>query len=95
MFISQAFRSEEAANWTIALSRRISDASGHFQGVAVAWVDLDYFRRFYQAIDLGEGSEVVLFRQDGGLLARYPLAGDERSQPFAEEALLRNLLAGQ
>lgn len=36
----------------------------------MAWVDLDYFRRFYQAIDLGAGSEVVLFRQNGGLLAR-------------------------
>ncbi|MBI3530053.1 MAG: PAS domain S-box protein [Betaproteobacteria bacterium] len=95
LFISQAFRSEGAANWAIALSRRINDAGGRFQGVAVAWVDLDYFRRFYQAIDLGEGSEVVLFRQGGGLLARYPSAGDELSRPFAEEALFRSLLAGQ
>jgi PAS domain S-box-containing protein len=63
--------------------------------VAVAWVDLDYFRRFYQAIELGEGSEVVLFHQGGGLLARYPSAGDERSRPFAEEALFRRLLARQ
>ncbi len=63
--------------------------------MAVAWVDLDYFRRFYQAIDLGEGSEVVLFRQGGGLLARYPSAGDELSRQFAEEALFRSLLAAQ
>ena len=95
LFISPAFRREGAANWTIALSRRINDAGGRFQGVAVAWVDLDYFRRFYQAIDLGEGSEVVLFRQGGGLLARYPSSGDELTRPFAEEALFRNMLAGQ
>jgi PAS domain S-box-containing protein len=95
LFISQAFRREGTVNWTIALSRRINDARGRFQGVAVAWVDLDYFRRFYQAIDLGEGSEVVLFRQGGGLLARYPSASDELSRPFAEEALFRSLLAGQ
>jgi PAS domain S-box-containing protein len=95
LFISQAFRSEGAANWTIALSRRINDAGGRFQGVAVAWVDLDYFRRFYQAIDLGAGSEVVLFRQGGGLLVRYPSAGDELSRQFPEEALFRSLLAGQ
>jgi len=95
LFISQAFRGEGATSWTIALSRRIDDARGLFQGVAVAWVDLEYFRRFYQAIDLGEGSEVVLFRQSGGLLARYPSAGDELSRPFAEEALYRSLLAGQ
>ena len=95
LFISQAFRREGTANWTIALSRRINDTGGRFQGVAVAWVDLDYFRRFYQAIDLGEGSEVVLFRQGGGLLARYPSAGDQLSRSFAEEALFRSLLAGQ
>jgi PAS domain S-box-containing protein len=95
LFISQAFRSEGAASRTVALSRRIDDADGRFQGVAVAWVDLDYFRRFYQAIDLGEGSEVVLFRQDGGLLARYPSAGDESSRPFAEEALFQRLLIAQ
>ena len=59
----------------------------------MAWVDLDYFRRFYQAIDLGAGSEVVLFRQNGGLLARYPSAGDERGRPFAEESLFRRLMA--
>ncbi len=95
LFISQAFRHEGTANWTIALSHRINDAGGCFLGVAVAWVDLDYFRRFYRAIDLGEGSEVVLFHQGGGLLARYPSAGDELSRPFAEEALFRSLLPGQ
>jgi len=95
LFISEAFRREGVANRTIALSRRINDAGGRFHGVAVAWVDLDYFRRFYQAIDLGEGSEVVLFRQGGGLLARYPSAADELGHPFAEEALFRSLLAAQ
>jgi PAS domain S-box-containing protein len=93
LFISEAFRREGTANWMIALSRRIDDAGGRFQGVAVAWIDLDYFRRFYREIDLGEGSEVVLFRQDGGLLARYPGEGDELGRPFADEILYRNLVA--
>ena len=94
LFISEAFHREANANWTIALSRRIDDAGGRFQGVAVAWVDLDYFRHFYQEIGLGEGSEVVLFRQDGGLLARYPGGGDELSRPFADESLYRRSIAG-
>lgn len=93
-FISEAFRREGTANWMIALSRRIDDAGGRFQGVAVAWIDLDYFRRFYREIDLGAGSEVVLFRQDGGLLARYPGESDELVRPFADESLYRNLITG-
>ena len=95
LFISEEFRRENSGNWTIALSRRIEDERGRFIGVAVALVDLDYFRRFYEAINLGAGSEIVLFRRDGGLLARYPAAGDEPGRPFAEEKLFNNLLAGQ
>lgn len=94
LFISEAFRREGTANWMIALSRRINDAGGRFQGVAVAWIDLDYFRRFYREIDLGAGSEVVLFHRDGGLLARYPGEGEELGRPFADESLYRNLIAG-
>jgi len=93
LFISEAFRRDATANWTIALSRRIDDTRGRFQGVAVAWVDLDYFRRFYEAIDLGKGSEIALFRQDGGLLARYPETSDELGRPFPDEALYRSLAA--
>ena len=93
LFISEAFRSDPTANWTIALSRRINDASGRFQGVATAWIDLDYFRRFYQEVDLGAGSEVVLFRQDGGLLARYPEAAAEPGRSFVDAALYLDLIS--
>jgi len=95
LFVSEAFRREGSGQWTIALSRRINGAGGRFQGVAVAWVDLDYFRRFYQDIDLGQGSEVVLFRRDGGLLVRYPGQGDDLSHPFADEAIYRSVIAGR
>ena len=94
LFISKAFRRESSGNWTIALSHRINDADGRFRGVAVAWLDLDYFRRFYEDIDLGNGSEIVLFRRDGGLLVRYPGRSDDLSPPFADEALYRSLVAG-
>ena len=94
LFISKAFRRESSDNWTIALSHRINDADGRFRGVAVAWLDLDYFRRFYADIDLGNGSEIVLFRRDGGLLVRYPGRSDALSPPFADEALYRSLVAG-
>ena len=92
LFVSTAFRREGMGNWTIALSQRIDDADGHFQGVAVAWVDLDYFRRFYEEIDLGNGSEIVLFRRDGGLLVRYPGRSDDPSLPFTDEANYRSLV---
>lgn len=94
LFISEAFNREGATDRMIAMSRRINDADGRFQGVAVAWIDLDYFRRFYREIDLDAGSEVVLFHRDGGLLVRYPGGSEEPGRPFVEENLYRELITG-
>jgi PAS domain S-box-containing protein len=91
-FISEAFPLRGPADWTIALSRRIDNTRGRFDGVVVALVNLDYFRRFYAAVDLGKGSEIALFRLDGGLLAHYPRTGDELGRPFADESLYRSLI---
>lgn len=94
LFISEAFYLAGTANRMIALSRRTGVANGRFQGVAVAWLDLDHFQRFYREIDLGPGSEVVLFHRDGGLLARYPEDGEDLGHPFVDEGLYRELIAG-
>ncbi|HVY04892.1 MAG TPA: ATP-binding protein [Burkholderiales bacterium] len=91
LFISEPFRSGDAGQWTIALSRRIGDSAGNFRGVAAAWVDVDYFEHFYKAIDLGKGSEIVLWRRDGDVLARYPRSGNALGYPFADAELYRGL----
>ena len=54
------------------VSRWLDNPNGELRGVLVARAELDYFQRFYQAIDLGNGSAISLFRADGVLLARYP-----------------------
>jgi PAS domain S-box-containing protein len=93
LFVSEPFRRDGAARQMIALSRRIDDAEGRFLGVAVAWVDLDYFRRFYEAIALGETSEITLFRRDGGLLVRYPPSGEKPGRKFPEQTVFLGLIA--
>jgi PAS domain S-box-containing protein len=91
LYVSEPFQHEGSNEWMIALSRRIDDSAGHAGGVAVALVDLEYFRRLYEAIDAGEGSEIVLFRIDGGLLARHSRSGDESGRTFSDESLYRGV----
>jgi PAS domain S-box-containing protein len=74
----------------IVLSRRIDDAGGNFLGVAVAFLDLEYFRRFYSTIKLEPGSEVELLRHNGSLLVRHPEAGSRHD--FAEQGIFAGLL---
>lgn len=92
LFVSTPSLHEGSGNRTIMLSRRIDDRSGQFRGVVVAAVNLEYFRRFYEAIALGQGSEISLFRQDGGLLAHFPDAGDGPGHRFDDEHLYRDLI---
>ena len=72
---------------SVAFSRRISSSDGRFLGAVVAFLDLDYFRRFYAAISLDADAEVRLMRADGSSLVRYPA-------PSADDALDEPLFAG-
>ncbi len=55
------------------LSRQLVDAEGRFNGVALAWMDVGYFRRFYRSLDIGSRSAVSLLRSDGRLFIREPM----------------------
>lgn len=54
------------------IGRRI-ERDGQFLGVAVIYVPADLLAQFWQSMDLGPGSTVGLLRDDGWLVARYPV----------------------
>ena len=93
LYISDAFRQPDG-RWIVALSRVIHSPDGAFLGVAVAYLDLDYFQRFYAAVDLGIGRELKLVQRDGLVLVNYPRNGDELGRTLVDERLHRQLLAG-
>jgi signal transduction histidine kinase/ActR/RegA family two-component response regulator len=63
LFVSEPFVSRTNGIPTFVLSRRLGDAQ--FRGIVGAAVAIAYFRRFYQALELGSGSTVELLRADG------------------------------
>jgi PAS domain S-box-containing protein len=50
---------------TFAVARRLEDAQGRFRGAVVALIEDDYFRNFYEQVDLGPGTAIRLRRTDG------------------------------
>jgi signal transduction histidine kinase/ActR/RegA family two-component response regulator len=66
LFVSEPFVSRVTGDPTFVLSRRLTGST--FRGIAGAAVDVDYIRRFYQALDMGEGSAIELLRADGRIL---------------------------
>ncbi|WP_375408701.1 ATP-binding protein, partial [uncultured Methylobacterium sp.] len=56
----------------LPLARRITNADGSFGGAVVALLNPAAFQEIYDALDLGAGSTVALWRADGTLLVRAP-----------------------
>ncbi len=59
--------------WTVALSRRISNADGSFAGVVVGTLKLSYFVRLFGAVDMPAESVITLVQADGTILMRSRL----------------------
>ena len=66
------------------MSRRLEKRDGGFDGIVQAVVDLEAFRRVYEAIDLGQGSAINLLRGDGTLVLRQPPATQAVGSKFPE-----------
>ncbi|WP_085584863.1 MULTISPECIES: sensor domain-containing diguanylate cyclase [unclassified Pseudomonas] len=88
LFISRPFKTrcdcDEADQWRISFSRRMSSDTGEFIGVAVASMKLDYFDQLFNSLDIGVDSTLNIINSDGLLLAQKPyLQSDSIGKSFA------------
>ena len=72
--VGMPVRSRSSGKWVIPLSRRINRADGGFGGVALATIDIAYFSRFYQSLDIGQRGALSLISNGGTLLLRRPFS---------------------
>lgn len=71
--ISRPFKNRVNGAWTIYIAHRLTDRRGEFMGLILAAVALQYFEDFYRAVTPDSHSAISLLKQDGTLLARYPV----------------------
>ena len=73
LFIGAPMRIAGGDGWQLPISRGFRDGDGRLLGVAIAYLDLSAFDRFYARLDLGTGGTVAVARADGRLLWRHPM----------------------
>ena len=81
--LSAPVRSRSVGTWLISVSRPIQSAQGELLGVMVAAMEPSYFDKLWQAVDLGAGGAIVLFRKDGTLMMRSPADDNAMGKSFA------------
>jgi signal transduction histidine kinase len=92
IYVSAPARNRISGQWTFFLSRKLRSPSGQMMGVAVAGIELQYFESFYRSINLGASDSVILLlRQDGTLLARYPVLADVLGRSYRDAPSMRVL----
>ncbi|MBY0239444.1 MAG: sensor domain-containing diguanylate cyclase [Burkholderiaceae bacterium] len=70
--------SRSTGKWILPVSRRLNHQDGSFAGVALATIDLDYFKDFYDSLDVGQRGAVWLIHNNGVLVLARP-HDDKRS----------------
>jgi len=77
LYVSHPLRNRLNGTMGIVLSRRITQPDGSFGGVAAVTVPLSALYDRVKGLDLGEGGDVAILRDDGTLLVRKPLVEDD------------------
>ncbi|HEX9466516.1 MAG TPA: PAS-domain containing protein [Alphaproteobacteria bacterium] len=72
LIVSEPVLSRVGQDWLIIVSRRLDAPDGSFAGVMSVGLDPAYFEAVYREASGGDGRTIVLFRDDGLRLARYP-----------------------
>lgn len=89
LFISKPVLGRASGKWSVQLTRKIVDASGHFAGVLVSSIDPYHLSRLYQSIDLGSQGAVTLVGFDGIIRARGGMAADSLGQSMTSSKIFQ------
>ncbi|SIQ96824.1 signal transduction histidine kinase [Rhizobium sp. RU20A] len=72
-FVSSLLTSRLSGDQIFVFSRRLTEG-GVFRGAAMVAFDVDLLAPIWESVALGSNSTISLFRNDGVLVARYPVA---------------------
>ncbi|WP_244831316.1 hybrid sensor histidine kinase/response regulator [Caballeronia sp. TF1N1] len=82
-------KSRSSGKWIVPISRRIDAPDGSFAGVALATIDVAFFSRFYDSLDLGQGGAAALVSNDGAMIVRRPFEDRFVGKSMVDTTLFR------
>lgn len=91
-YVGHPVQRKSTGRWVVTISRRIDGKDGEFRGVALATIELEYFRRFYSHFNIGSNGSIMLAKLDGTVLMRRPLLEDSIGKKLGGTPLFENYI---
>jgi hypothetical protein len=88
LFISKALKGKVSGKWSIQFTRPIY-RNGEFDGVLVVSVSPELFSGFASKLQILEGSVIAVVRDNGELMARYPVLESSYGQVLKDRNYLQ------
>jgi diguanylate cyclase (GGDEF)-like protein len=94
LFVGQPFRNPmRNGELSIALSRRLNNPDGTFNGVAANILPLTLFSDIFGDLDLTHSESTTLVRSDGKVIVRFPFREGDTARDLAKTPLFENYSA--
>ncbi len=85
--VSEAIFGRVSGKWGIQIARRFEFPDGSFAGMIVANLGLnENFERFYESIQLGKDSRIVLLDSEKRMIGRFPIVTEALGKPVNDSA---------
>lgn len=91
--IGPPVRSKSTGEWIVTVSRRINLSDGSFGGVALATIDMNYFKIFYDKFSIGERGAIFIASGKGVLLLRRPFDEKILGKDISQFPLFKDYLS--
>ncbi|MBL0929550.1 MAG: diguanylate cyclase [Alphaproteobacteria bacterium] len=83
----------QVPSWLIPVTIGLFDGAGAFVGLVVVSIDMQYFLRQLERIDIGRDGSIALLTLNGALLVRRPFVASEMARDFSQSELYRERLS--
>jgi diguanylate cyclase (GGDEF)-like protein len=89
-YIGAPLRSQSTGAWIVTVSRRLNHPDGSFAGLALATINIDYFKTYYDSFDIGRAGSIILSLNDGTILVRHPMIDGSIGNTLADYPIYRD-----